>query len=260
MGGLINTKGTQRLANLFNSRFADLKAARKWTSTKTGATLSDAFDKSGFDLLKISDLFIAQYASATANLWPADGNDILYPGATMIATAASNTTSLTFNLPTGINALPAASMIKKDASVISLDKRASIKKDTIVASAPVVAAGAPSTMTITLDKAANNVSAGDRICFISGTHQRLVRRWRWYLTHDLKPENDSAIKNAISNALDDPDFQSITFQAIEDTQHVVTNIERQMDTDNLAFIDSFILHIILLTHQTTAPDPLDPQS
>jgi hypothetical protein len=266
LGGLINTKGTQRLANLFNNRFSNLNAARKWTSTgvvtvpKTFAgTLGDAFDKDGFNLLRISDSFIAQNASSGANLWPADGNDILYPGATMITTAASNNTSLSFNLPAQITALSAGTMIVKGASVISVDKRGSIPKDTIVAAAPVVTAGSPATLAVTLSQSASNVKSGERICFITGAHQRLVRRWRWYLTHDLKSENDGAIQDAISAALDDADFQSITFQAIEDTQRVVTNIEQQMDASNISFINSFILHLVLLTQKTTAPDPLDPQ-
>jgi hypothetical protein len=263
MGALINTKGTQRLANLFNSRFSNLNTAGKWTSIgavpKTfGGTLSDAFDKNGFDLLKISDSFIAQNASAAANLWPADGNDILYPSATMTTTAASNNTSLSFNLPAGINALSAGSMITNGASVISLDKRGSIQKDTTVAAPPAVTVGNPSTLAVTLSQNANNVKIGERICFITGTHQRLVRRWRWYLSHDLKPENDSAVQNAISTAFDDADFQSITFQAIEDTQRVVTRIEQQLDANNVAFINQFILYVVLLTQQTTAPDPLDP--
>jgi hypothetical protein len=264
MGGLINTKGTQRLANLFNSRFSNLQTAGAWASTGVvkntfKGTLNDAFDKSEFDLLKISDSFIAQNASAGANGWPADGNDILYPGATMTTTAVSSNTALSFNLPAGINALSGSSMIANGASVISLDKRGSIPINTMVATPPVVTAGAPSTLAVTLNQNANNVKNGERICFITGTHQRLVRRWRWYLTHDLKPENNSAIQNAISAALDDSDFQSITFQAIEDTQRVVTSIEQQMDVNNLAFINSFILHVVLLTQQTTAPDPLDPQ-
>ena len=222
MGGLINTKGTQRLANLFNSRFNNLNAAGRWTSTGavprtfTG-TLNDAFGRNAFDLLKISNSFIAQNATVGANLWPADGNDILYPSATMITTAPSNNTMLLFNLPAGINALSANSMIRNGASVISLDRRGSIQRDTTVTVAPVVAAGPPATLTVTLSQNVINVVTGEKICFITGTHQRLVRRWRWYLSHDLKPENDSAIKNAISSALDEFDFQSITFQAIEDS-------------------------------------------
>jgi|SRR5450631_119078 hypothetical protein len=263
MGGLIQTKGTQRLANLFNTRFNNLAAAKLWTSTNavpktfTG-TLSDAFDKDALDLLKISDSFIAQAASSAAGLWPPDFNDILYPGATMITTAASSTATLLFNLPTGINTLSAGSMIKNGASVISLDKRGSIQNGTTVNTA-VVTAGTPATLTVTLSQSANNVVNKERICFITGTHQRLVRRWRWYLSHDLKPENDSAIKNAISSAFDDSDFQSITFQTIEDTQGVLTTTEQQLDSTTFEFINQFVLHITLMTQRTTAPDPLDPQ-
>jgi hypothetical protein len=267
MGGLINTKGTQRLANLFNSRFSNLNAAGKWTSTNavpktfTG-TLSDAFDKDGLDLLKISDSFIAQNASSATGKWPTDGNDILYPGATMTTTTtASATTSLSFNLPSGFSTLPSLSMIKNGASVISLDKRSSIQNDTTVTQAPVVTpgtGGGPATVTVILSQSVN-VSSGDRICFITGTHQRLVRRWRWYLSHDLKPENDSAIKNAISSAFDDSDFQAITFQAIEDTQSVLTTNEQLLDSTTFEFINQFVLHITLLTQRTTAPDKLDPQ-
>ncbi len=36
MGGLINTKGTQRLAKLFNNRFNPLSTARNWTNTIGG--------------------------------------------------------------------------------------------------------------------------------------------------------------------------------------------------------------------------------
>jgi hypothetical protein len=265
MGGLINTKGTQRLANLFNSRFSNLNAAGKWTSTNAvpktfNGTLSDAFDKDGLDLLKISDSFIAQNASSTAGLWPTDLNDILYPSATMTTTAPSSNATLLFNLPNGINSLSAGTMIKNGASVISLDKRGSIQPNTTVNTAVVNASVTPATLTVTLSLPANNVLNKERICFITGTHQRLVRRWRWYLTHDLKPENDSAIKNAISSAFDDTDFQSITFQTIEDTQSVLTTTEQQLDSTTFEFINQFVLHIVLMTQRTTAPDPLDPQS
>jgi hypothetical protein len=258
MGGLIQTKGTQRLANHFNTRFSNLAAARLWTSgnavPKTfSGTLSDAFDKAALDLLKISDSFIAQNASSGLGLWPADFNDVLYPSATMIAAAASATNSLSFSFPAGITTIP--SMIQSGSSVISLDKRGSIQNNTTVTAPPNQTAGG-----FTVSLSGNvNVSKGERISFTTGTHQRLVRRWRWYLSHDLKPENDSAIQNAISSALDDQDFQLITFQAVEDTQSVLINVEQQMDANNIAFINQFILHIILMTQKTTAPDTLDPQ-
>jgi hypothetical protein len=262
MGALIQTKGTQRLANNFNSRFSNLATAGSWTSTgavpKTFAgSLNDAFDKNAFDLLKISDSFIAQ--NATGGSWPADGNDVLYPSATMTTTAVSNNAVLLFNLPAGINALAPGSMITNGASAISLDKRGSIQNGTTVIAAPVVAAGAGGVfnVTVTLSQNVNNVSKGERINFSTGSNQRLVRRWRWYLSHDLKPENDNAIQNAISAALDDSDFKSIIFQTLEDTQRVVTSTEQQLDANNLAFINQFILHVILMTQKTTAPDTLD---
>ena len=145
-------------------------------------------------------------------------------------------------------------MIANGASVISLDKRGSIQNGTTVTAPPALITGG---FTVTLSGNVN-VSKGERICFIMGTHQRLVRRWRWYLSHDLKSENDSAIKNAISSALDDPDFKLITFQTLEDTQGVLTSIEQQLDPTNTVFINQFILHVILMTQKTTAPDTPDP--
>src|SRR5262249_16124362 len=106
------------------------------------------------------------------------------------------------------------------------------------------------------------ISAGppvERICFTQGRHEQLVRRWRWYLKYDLQPENHVAIRRAISNALNDSNFKKITFQAIEDTQRVLVNVETQLDS-NFEFDDRFFMHIILMTHQTTSPDPIDQQS
>src|SRR5271154_1021396 len=141
MGGLIQTKGTQRLADNFNSRFSNLAVAGAWLSSgaapKTAAgSLSDAFDKDAFDLLKISDQFIAQ--NATAGKWPADGNDILYPSATMVAVAATPN-SISFNFATGF-AAPGL-LIQNGSSVISLDKRGSIPNDTTVTGPPTLSPG-----------------------------------------------------------------------------------------------------------------------
>jgi hypothetical protein len=75
----------------------------------------------------------------------------------------------------------------------------------------------------------------------------------------LLPENHAAIRSAISSALDDRDFTQITFQTIEDTQRVFASAQRQTDNTNDEFDGTFVLNIILVTQQTTAPDPLDPQ-
>jgi len=78
MGSLIQTKGTQRLAKLFNDRF---DAGSIGT---TGGLVKAAFNDVSQDLLSISDSFIA--ANAVAG-WPTTGttagDDLLYPAATM---------------------------------------------------------------------------------------------------------------------------------------------------------------------------------
>jgi len=40
----------------------------------------------------------------------------------------------------------------------------------------------------------------------------------------------------------------------------LTGVQRQTDNNNDEFDNTFIMNIVLLTQQTTAPDPLDPQS
>src|SRR5450631_599114 len=98
MGSLIQTKGTQRLANLFNNRFDAGGALTAAASVKSAGNtlhpgnvlLPDAFANAGLDLLAISDLFIAQNALSG---WPNDWNDFLYPSATMAATNTSNSTA-----------------------------------------------------------------------------------------------------------------------------------------------------------------------
>jgi hypothetical protein len=98
MGGLIQTKGTQRLANLFNSRFSVLTVTRGWRDGG-GQKVADVF-RSTPKLLDISDAFIAQNANAAAAAnWPADMNDLLYPSATLKIDTVVNPTTLTFRIP-----------------------------------------------------------------------------------------------------------------------------------------------------------------
>jgi hypothetical protein len=258
MGALIQTKGTQRLAKLFNDRFdaGSMNPTRGVASTSR--TLRAAFSDGSLDLLTISDLFIAQNAVATT--WPADGNDLLYPSATMSTTnptggAATNT--LNFALG-GLTAIP--SIIAAGAAVCSLDARKTIPKGTVVGAVSAIAGGNFNITLVDKNAAAVNVTVTnlERISFAKGNHQQLVRRWRWYLRFDLAPENHVAIRRAVSSALEDSDFKKITFQTVEDTQRVLAQPERQLN-NNLEFDDAFIMHIILMTQQTTAPDPLDPQ-
>jgi hypothetical protein len=254
MGALIQTKGTQKLAKLFNDRFDASATGLSFAQTvknAAGVLLPDAFGNPSNDLLKISDAFIAQNAGA---VWPADGNDFLYPSATMRlnANAAAGTNTLQFAFAT----IPTSIAI--NSAVSSLTSRRSIPHGTtVVAPAPVVAGGI---LTVTLSQPLSvNVVAGENICFTTGRNEQLVRRWRWYLAHDLKGENHAAIQRAISSALAPPTTcKKIAFQTIEDTQKVLINVQPLLDATS-EFDDTFKIDIILMTQQTTAPDPLDPQ-
>jgi hypothetical protein len=265
MGGLIQTKGTQRLVKLFNNRFNPLSAARIWTNNCGGVqtTLPAAFRNPGANLLTLSDNFIAQYATANAT-WLNNGNDLLYPSATMtvdVLPTAGSPNVIGFRLPPGRAAVPG--QITPNASFRNLDNRKTFPPGTTIAPGGVsgVTGGAGGTFTVTFNQnpILANLALLDRITFGNGGHGQLVRRWRWYLAHDLLPENHAAIRSAISSALDDGDFTQVTFQTIEETQRVFASVQRQTDNANDEFDNTFILNIVLLTQQTTAPDPLDPQ-
>jgi hypothetical protein len=113
------------------------------------------------------------------------------------------------------------------------------------------------TLTVPLSGSVQVVS-GEPISFALGRHERLVRRWRWYLQHDLKPENGAAIKEAISTALDDDDFDEIKFSTIEDEQRVVVTTYSKLNSND-ELIDNLRMEILLMTQSTTSPDRLDPQ-
>jgi hypothetical protein len=262
MGGLINTKGTQRLAEWFNNTFDDSATGLSFAKTVTNGTdtLSAAFKKVANSLVDISDAFIAQQQGGT---WPAGGNDVLYPSATMKITSVQPGNVLRFTLPAGITARPtfivAPTAVTAGSAVSCTIKtpRKKMPRGTTV-TAVTAPTGTPATFDVTLSGPTTAV-ANDYVSFALGNHQMLVRRWRWYLKNDLRAENDVAIRQAISSALADGDFKKITFQAIEDTQQkVITSTETRLGTD-FEFDDAYHLHIVLMTQQTSAPDPLDPQ-
>jgi hypothetical protein len=266
MGGLINTKGTQRLAEWFNKTFDDSATGLSFARTVSNGTdtLPGAFKKAGNSLLDISDAFIAQQQHA-GSTWPAGGNDVLYPSATMQITSVVTTTPpvLRFTLPAGISTRPTFIVAPSGATpgsavscTIKTGRKKMLRGTTVTAvTAPT---GAPATFDVTVSNP-TSAAPGDFVTFALGSHQMLVRRWRWYLKNDLRAENDTAIQDAISSALSDGDFKKITFQAIEDTQQkVITSTETRLGTD-FEFDDAYHLHIVLMTQQTTAPDPLDPQ-
>jgi hypothetical protein len=263
MGSLIQTKGTQRLAKLFNNRFNPLSAARMWANNIGGVqtTLPVAFRNPGANLLTLSDNFIAQYATANAT-WLNNGNDLLYPSATMTVDAlptAGSLNTIGFRLPPGRSTVPG--QIQQNASFRNLDNRKTFPAGTTITAVSGITGGAGGTFTVQFSQnpILANLALLDRISFGNGGHGQLVRRWRWYLAHDLLPENHAAIRSAISAALDDGDFTQVTFQTIEQTQTVFTTAQRQTDDTNDEFNNTFILNIVLMTQQTTAPDPLDAQ-
>jgi len=267
MGGLIQTKGTQRLARLFNNRFdaggpltAALTVKSSGNTPHPGAViLPAAFANANLDLLDISDLFIAQNALSG---WPNDWNDFLYPSATMAATNTSNSTAtLNFTVAPGAPLAagsPASvpTFIAQNAAVSNLTAAGKIPHGTTVNS---VVVNVPPSGNFSVNLSANvKVDAGDLISFAKGKHEQLVRRWRWYLGKDLLQENHGAIRTAISNAFSDPSYIKITFQTVEDKQHVIVTPFSKLDnSDELS--NDMIMHILLLTQSTTAPDKLDPQ-
>jgi hypothetical protein len=263
MGALIQTKGTQRLAKWFNNRFDDsaagLAAARNVVSAS--CTLPAAFADSTLNLLTISDRFIAQNAVSG---WPADGNDLLYPAATLATTtaaggAAANT--LNFTIPNGLAAIP--TVIAAGAAVSSLDARKTIPKGTVVGAVSALAGKNFSVTLVDKNNAPVNVvvtTNGERISFAKGKHEKLVRRWRWYLGVDLKAENHDKIRNAIFIALDDTGgFTKISFQTVEDTQKVIVTPLAKLNNASDELDNDMTMQILLLTQSTTAPDRQDSQ-
>lgn len=270
MGGLIQTKGTQRLQRLFNDRFdgsaPGIAAARNVASSV--CSLRAAFQDKSLDLLEISEKFIAD--NAVAATWPADMNDFLYPSATLKAIAnqaGAAPNVVTFAFPSGFGpAMPTPSPTVKCAivagsAVCGIDNK-SIPKGAVVGAVTAPIAGNKFSVTLVdRDSGANvpvTVAVGDKISFARGKHERLVRRWRWYLQFDLKKENHDAIRQAISIALEDTTFGRVNFQTVEDTQRVLVTPRPKLNPND-ELDDEMHMDILLLTQSTTAPFKLDPQ-
>ena len=256
MGALIQTKGTQRLAHLFNNRF-DIGSIgqTRAVATASGMTLQAAF--AGFpDLLTISDTFIAQNASAN---WVPKGRDVLYPSATVIAVAVSGN-DITFNDP----APGCPQMIANNISAADLDLPLGIPKGAIVNNVqPNHPAAGQTTVTFKVPAGTSIAAqANDRISFCPLKHQNLVRRWQFYLANELLGSNQSAIQGGILTALTGTAVTKVEFQAVEDatqTVHVET-IPGTTDDDNSNIDPTHkSLFIALMTVRTNAPDTLDVQ-
>jgi hypothetical protein len=116
---------------------------------------------------------------------------------------------------------------------------------------------------------AQAIPAGHSIGFlaVAATHANLQRRWKYYLKNELKSSGDRQIRDAILEAILNPDITSVTFDAIEGTdQFVHAAIESGM-TDQVGFqsLGDRYMKIVLETPPTKAnldpqdPIPLDPQ-
>jgi hypothetical protein len=271
MGGLIQTKGTQRLANFLNRQRFDANSILRTRAVQNsaGTLLRDAF-ASALDqtpLLTISDAFIAQYATAHPATWYNNGRDALYPSTTtLIATAVAGGNQITFNNPVG--GWPASIPVGVASPTITATDLADGKGGAIPVGTTVTGVAAAGGQTVvTLSNPVPNTIVNDRISFANINHRNLVRRWRYYLSLELTATNQSLIQSAIISGLFDTSVTAMVFQAIEDrNQNVLVGIEYQTtnatagDTEdsNLVFGTKYI-SVALITPRTKAPDPLDPQ-
>jgi hypothetical protein len=256
MGSLIQTKGTQRLAHLFNNRFDTGSIAQtRAVKNASGTSLQGAF--AGLpDLRSISDIFIAQFAS---NHWVPNVRDVLYPAATLIAVtiapgAVAGTTDVTFNDPSAGWPL----LIANGISAADLDHPVGVPKGATVIN---VARGNPvAGQTKVTFNAVVTAQVTDRISFCPVKHQNLVRRWRYYLENELVGSNHTAIQSAALTALTDLSVTSVRFQAVESsTQTVFVETifaTTDADDDNLDPTHKS-LFVALMTARTKAPDPVD---
>jgi len=250
MGGLIQTKGTQRLARLFNNRF-DINSIGQTRAVKnsSGTLLQVAFATLP-NLLTISDTFIAQNAGTP---WIPNVRDALYPAATLVAVTVA-ARDITFNDP----AAGWPTLIANNISAADLDHTGGIPKGATVTN---VARGNPSAgQTKVTFNAPVTARVGDRISFCPVRHQNLVRRWRYYLGNELVASNHSGIQSAVLTALTDSSVTSVSFQAIESSTQAVF-VETILATTDAE--DDHLdpthkrLFIALMTARTNAPDPVD---
>jgi hypothetical protein len=251
MGGLIQTKGTQRLARLFNNRFdAGSIPQTRAVKNSSGTLLQGAF-ASLPDLRTISDNFIAQYSSTKH--WVPNVRDVLYPAATLVAvTVAGN--DVTFNDP----AAGWPPLIANGISAADLDHPAGVPRGATVTN---VAHGNPGAgQTKVTFNAPLTAQANDRISFCTVKHQNLVRRWRYYLGNELYAANHAAIQSAVLTALTDLSVTSASFQAIESSTQTVF-VETILATTNAEDDNLDPTHkrlfLALMTARTNAPDPVD---
>jgi hypothetical protein len=256
MGGLIQTKGTQRLAKLFNNRFdtGSIPQTRA-VENSSGTLLKTAFATLP-DLRTISDNFIAQNANSNNAKWVPQVRDVLYPAATLVAvTVAGN--DITFKNPAG--GWPPLIAISATITAADLDRPGGVQKGATVTNVT-NASPVPAGHTKVTFSLAVTAQAGDRISFCPLKHQNLVRRWRYYLGTELDPSNNTQIQSAVLTALTDPSVTSASFQAVENTTQKVfveTIFSTTGPEDENLDTTHKRLFIALMTARMNPPDPID---
>jgi len=247
MGSLIQTKGTQYLANFFTQRFG---ATGGSLATLRGlGTLTTDFSKS----FGVSSLF---YLSEKYRGQWTDGSDVFYPACSItgVTSVAGNLNELTFpgNVPAFItNAINAGT---PTLLVYSESRAASI-------SAGIFVQASVNATTIRLSNAVTSaVLATDWLVFIDNNHANLLKRWKYFLQYDLHSQNHSEIQAAIHQVLVDGTFDHATFQTIESTSQTVGRaIEFDASASNYVNLGAKYMQVVLQTPRTTSQIPLDPQ-
>ena len=255
MGALIQTKGTQYLANFFNQRF---------TNPAVGGNLYDLRNLGGLesDFSKpfgVSSLF---YLSEKYRGKWVDGSDVLYPtcSVTGVTSVVGHPDELTF--PAGAFPMGTPAFITNAINagsptlLVYSESRPTSINPGIVVQAPAVSAN-----TIQLSAAVNSpVVAADWLVFINSNHPNLLKRWKYFLQNDLQNHNHAAIQAAVHQVLADPDFDHATFQTIEFTSQSVSRaIEFDASASNFKSLGVKFMNVVLQTPRTTSPTPLDQQ-
>ncbi len=255
MGGLIQTKGTQVLLNLLNSRFGPNTAAQGATPTgiiamrAVAGLLADFAPPtppipSGPSLLDISDDYVGE--------WP-DGSDLFFPTATVTNGTANNSRTVNFSGPLPAFVQQANTAATYQAVWGGQSAASNIPPLTMVTNINTVSQ-------LTLNNPIT-ITPPQPMIFSNPKHPNLIKRWKFYLKNELLPAHHLVARTAISQALANNQYQYILFQTIEsNTQQVITSTE-YASTPNGANLDLAkpFMNIILMTPRTNAPDPIDPQ-
>ena len=257
MGGLIQTKGTLLLMKFFSNTFTAANINAMSAASAASAAVVTGFKADFAARYSVRSL---HYISEKYRAQNPDGSDVFYPTASVLNSvqppAAGHLNVLPF-----VNALPSWANPVGSFTTPGLANKA-ISNETHPATIPAgttVTAVSVAANTVTTSVNVPNVQANDTIVFSDPSNPNLIKRWKWYLQHDLTNDNHRAIQDAINQFLYDSTFYQAMFQTIEsDTQKVFSSVEYPLNGSVLNAAQK-TMNIVLQTAYTTAPDPLDPQ-